>query len=630
MGIVPAGVLNRLGIWHDVRPPLLDPLPPRMPDGLIPERDVEAFLQVDGGRSAIPVPVAHVAPWPAARLALRDELRPGSRARYGLGIYASAKPERWLGDEQLTVAIRSEQPLHLRMVDGDSLGAYLRAVVREAGVPPAQLRRADGGTGRRLDADERMAAAHAALRDRGYDAVVAPTFLRDPASPMRNTWFVGLDPDRVRVVVPDAQYDAIRASHVATTTVAGSIEERAAGPLLGRVRELRARLDEHRAALAEPPLAVMSDPAELRAAAADLVAGSARPVTATVRRMTDPVMRAAYAGRDQAARGADLLLVDPHHGWGPLGSLRGPGNWSGGDWRFFQQLQHAGVDVVHYDGRSSGEYLHGKVITGSDATGNEARALLRTSTDELEAGHQVNMGVLVAGRRAELFEQAVRASATADHGALRAIGSEARQHGVLVHDSRARVDFIRPEIADMVTSARAGDRLTIIEREIRSVPVARAVADAHRRGAVVDVSLGRINLASADVLLEAGVPFRVAAGYVHDRYEASVLAHLHRAGVHVEVRPVQVAGSARRYLEQVGVPFSDAPFPHLNVFHATTREADGSDRHSAILTSFHHFPNMAALKGSQELGIQLDGDAAVNLLAQAQRAVWPDPVPAPR
>jgi hypothetical protein len=310
-------------------------------------------------------------------------------------------------------------------------------------------------------------------------------------------------------------------------------------------------------------------------------------------------------------RADDLFLVDQHK------YVRGHELATRTDRLALEAYEQRGATVARYGG--AGDWLHGKLIAGSDSAG-EPIALLRTNTDEYSARRQGNVGVFLRGDTARAAHDVIRATASGDTTRIRAAAQAAEGVDLLVHDARHGIDGIRPKVLQLLDeAAERGERFVVVDKELRHPETARRLADAQRAGAKVQVSVGKIDDESLRLLTDAGVDLRINAGWVHNVQDTIRLGRIRRAGVPVEARPVRSDLMIRLALKASGVPITERPFPHLNLF---------ANEQSALVTSFHHMPEMAALRGSQELGAVLHGDAARTMVREALDVVGPTTPPA--
>lgn len=487
------------------------------------------------------------------------------KSLFGRGIYGSSHHERAYGDVPLRLAIPNRKPLEVSFFDENRRHGILRRVAAATGVDLLELTRHPSRA-------ERMEAGRQALLAAGYDSITLKTF------PHRHRYLVGIDPAQVRVVLDDSAR-----AHLPRGTGAQAVV-----PTRDR-----------------PSGSVLAGPDALTAAAAEL-ARSPEPVAWQVRQLDDYVVAPLLA--DRAQQPEDLFLFDRH----VRSRTHAMGRTRTSD--YLDLFARRGATVVPYG--APGDFLHGKVAVGTNDAG-ERVALVRTNTDEHRAWRQGNLGVLLKGDAAEAAERVIRATATGNRDQIAAAAADAaRGTGLLVHDAHHGVDEVRPAVDALIDrAARERGPLRIIEKELTHAPTARRIAAAHQAGAQVEVTLGRIDRQCARILRDAGVPLRMQVGWVETIQEAHLIGQLHRTGVPVEVREVSVPAPLRLMLRASGVPFSERPFAHLNVF-------AGADE--TIVGSFHHMDNMAELRQSQELGVKLTGERARLARAEAQHLLDAD------
>ncbi len=537
---------------------------------LIQPDDVASYL----ARSVLTTePVTHATTARGFRSILRDGvvLQAGGKDALGRGFYTAATPEtKYFGDNLLRAAVPTEQPFWIPFLATNSDTLYLRRVARTTGTPVRELR----GAGSRT---EQLEAARQALLGAGYDSVATRT-----PWPSRNLWIAGIDEDKVRIVADD---------HV----LRGIANLEPHGP---KVSTPVAHLDDRSVLASHDALASVTRE----------IADGPGPISWQVRQLNDPAVRAALAERTMHAD--DLFLVDQHK------YVRGHELATRTDRLALAAYERRGATVATYGG--TGDWLHGKLIAGSDAAG-EPIALLRTNTDEYSARRQGNVGVFLRGDTARAAHEVIRATASGDTTRIRAAAQAAEGVDLLVHDARHGVDGIRPKVLQLLDdAAERGEQFVVVEKELRHPETAQRLADAQRAGANVQVTVGKIDDESLRLLTDAGVDLRINAGWVHNVQGTIRLGKLRRMGIPVEARPVRSDPMIRLALKANDVPITERPFPHLNLF---------ANEQSALVTSFHHMPEMAALTGSQELGAVLHGDAARTMVREALDVVGPTTAP---
>ena len=485
----------------------------------------------------------------------------------GKGFYTAEKAvTKYYGDSVLRAAIPTEKPFWIPWVGTNSDSLYLWRVAKATGTSVRELKSAGGRV-------ERLEAARQALLGAGFDSVGTRT-----PWPSRNLWIVGIDEKKIRIVADDHVLAGIANLAPPGPKVPTPVTQLADGSVLAGHDALSSVTRE----IAEGP----------------------GPVSWQVRQLNDPAVRAALAERTTHAD--DLFLIDQHK------RLRGHELAGRGDRIALESYEARGATVTPYGG--AGDWLHGKLIAGSDAAG-EPIALLRTNTDEFSARLQGNVGVFFRGDTARAAHEVIRASASGDTTRIRAAAQAAEGVDLLVHDARHGIDGIRPKFAQLLDEAvERGEQFVVVDKELRHVETARRLADAQRAGARVQVSVGKIDDESIRLLKDAGVDLRINAGWVHNLQDTIRLGRIRRMGIPVEARPVRSDPMITLALKANGVPITERPFPHLNLF---------ANEQDALVTSFHHMPEMAELRGSQELGAVLHGDAARTMVREALDVVGP-------
>lgn len=537
---------------------------------LIQPDDVASYL----ARSVLTTePVTHATSARGFQSILRDGviLQAGGKDALGRGFYTAATAEsKVYGDSLLRAAIPNERPFWIPWLAANSDSVYLHRVASATGTTVRELRSA----GSRI---ERLEAARQALLGAGYDSVATRT-----PWPSRNLWLVGIDEGKVRIVADDHVLRGIANLEPHGPTVSTPV----------------ARLDDH---------AVIASADALTTVTREIARGPG-PISWQVRQLNDPAVRAALAERTMHAD--DLFLVDQHK------YVRGHELATRTDRLALESYERRGATVARYGG--AGDWLHGKLIAGSDAAGDPI-ALLRTNTDEYSARRQGNVGVFLRGDTARAAHEVIRATASADATRVRAAAQAAEGVDLLVHDARHGIDGIRPKVLQLLDDAATrGERFVAVDKELAHPETARRLADAQRAGAKVQITVGKIDDESLRILADAGVDLRINAGWVHTVQDTIRLGRIRRMGIPVEARPVRSDLLIRLALKANDVPITDRPFPHLNLF---------ANEQSALVTSFHHMPEMAALRGSQELGAVLHDAAARTMVREALDLVGPTTPP---
>ncbi|MCW2922491.1 MAG: hypothetical protein JWL76_2365 [Thermoleophilia bacterium] len=498
-------------------------------------------------------------------------LQSGGVDALGKGFYTALTPAtNYYGSSVLRAAIPTERPFWIPWVGTNSDSLYLWRVARATGTSVKELKSAGGRV-------ERLEAARQALLGAGYDSVGTRT-----PWPSRNLWVVGIDEDKIRVVADDDVLTGIANLKPFGPTVPTPVSHLANGSVLAGHDALSSVTRE--------------------------IAESPGPVSWQVRQLNDPAVRSALSER--ATHPEDLFLIDQHK------LLRGHELAGRGDRAALASYEARGATVTPYG--SAGDWLHGKLIAGSDSAG-EPIALLRTNTDEFSARHQANVGVFFRGDSARAAHEVIHATASGDATRLRAAAQAAEGVDLLVHDARNGIDGIRPKFTQLLDGAVArGERFVVVDKELRHPETARRLAEAQRAGAQVQVTVGKIDDESLHLLHDAGVDLRINAGWIHNLQDTIRLGKIRRMGIPVEARPVRGDVMIKLSLKANGVPVTERPFPHLNLF---------ANEQDALVTSFHHMPEMAELHGSQELGAVLHGDAARSMVREALDVVGPTSAP---